>query len=321
MSSTTSEKIAFVQRVFGRVNIYRDNIEVWCPFCAPKDKNHRKLTIKLDGWLNHCWVCDHKAGSLIPLIKQFGSRSDLNEYIEKFAPELIRRARIEVEADKAQEVELPRDFRLLTQAKSFRDPDVRAILKYLVTDRGFTQRDLWLHKLGYSNESRWRRRVIVPSFDASGRVNCFTARAVDKCKYSERYDGPPVDRRQIVWNEINVDWLKPVVICEGPFDAVKCGDNAIPLCGSTLNSRSLLFNMLTLHASKVFLALDPDAKFKKTLKMAKLLSQYCVETHIVDVQPFKDPGEMTREQFREALERAVKFDWRFSLSEKLAAIT
>ena len=46
----------------------------------------------------------------------------------------------------------------------------------------------------------------------------------------------------------------------------------------------------------MYLALDPDAE-KKTNNLVGLFMKYDIETHLVDVAPFGDVGEMTKSQF------------------------
>ena len=62
-----------------------------------------------------------------------------------------------------------------------------------------------------------RRRVIIPSFDSEGFLNYFTARAIDES--TRKYVNPKVKRTDIIFNELNVDWKKELVIVEGPFDS------------------------------------------------------------------------------------------------------
>jgi DNA primase len=317
--TTVSDKVKFIQSVFGSGKLSRaaGNIDIWCPICAPKDKSKKKLSIRLLDDANHCWTCDWKARSLAPLIKKYGSREQLHDYVNRFMVNPQKKY-LEDEPEAKAIVKLPDDFTLLTLA-STHDPDTKAALRY-VTGRGLSQHDLWYFKLGVSSSPRWARRIIVPSFDSSGVLNYFVARAIDAQK-RPKYDNPDADKLTVIFNELNVDWTRPLVLCEGVFDMFKCGDNVVPLLGSSLNEQSLLFNMIIAHATPILLALDADMLDKRALSIASKLSEYDVNVSIVDVRPFDDPGKMSKAQFREKIELAKPYDWIDSFDARLRRAT
>lgn len=321
MVATLTDKVKFIQSILGGGRLSRGgtNLDVWCPFCN-HSRDKKKLSIRLSDDANHCWTCDWKARSLVALVKKFGSREQLIEYRDKFLPE-DRKKSFSLDDDEPSVPKLPTlpsDFRLLALGNR-KDPNVLAALRY-VTGRGLTERDLWYFKLGTSDEPRWRRRVIVPSFDDEGTVNYFVARAVDGQK-KPKYDNPDYDKSQIIFNEINVDWSKQLVLCEGAFDMFKCGENTVPLLGSSLNEQSRLFNAIIAHGTPVALALDADMIEKRTPELARKLSEYDVDVTIVDVRPHPDPGKMTREQFRDCLKASRGYTWMDTFSSRLSRAT
>ena len=306
MPVTVSEKIRFIERVFGSGRLARNgkNIDVRCPICNPSDKTKRKLAIRVDDTAVHCWTCGFRSKTIASLVKKFANRELVAEYNEKLAEKnhkLLDELSVEV-----VKVSLPNDFKLLATA-SDGDPDVRLLKKYVI-DRGLIERDLWYFKLGYSEEHRWKRRIIMPSFDADGEINYFVGRAIDKFR-RPKYDNPDADKLPIIFNELNIDFSKRLVMCEGPFDAIKCGDNVVPLLGSEINSSSALFLKIIANKTPIALALDPDCLFTKAIKVAKLLASHGISVDIVDVRPHEDPGSMTRDQFQIALDSAKQFDW------------
>ena len=103
--------------------------------------------------------------------------------------------------------------------------------------------------------------------------------------------------KDIIFNDLYLDWSAPVTLVEGVFDAIVAGDNSIPILGSTLRKDSKLFQKIADKGVSVYLALDPDAE-KKALHIAKSLLEYGIEVYKVDVSPYKDVGEMTKEQFQ-----------------------
>jgi hypothetical protein len=318
---TLTEKVRFYESVFGAGRMARNckNFDVRCPICAPKDASKKKLAILVEDDRCHCWVCGYKSRTLAPLIRKYGTRDQLVEYRDRFMPESeasyrSRCVQVWLGEDKEPErLRLPKDFRLLVTA-SDRDPDILAIKKYLYFDRKLTDDDLWFFKIGYSNQSKWIRRAIVPSFDKDGELNHYVGRTVDKYK-KPKYEAPEGERKQVIFNEINVDWSRRLVVCEGVFDLIKCGDNAVPLLGSDLNEESALFNAIVANETPVALALDADMKVKKTPRIAQKLMDYNIDVLIVSVPT--DPGDMTKQDFRRALKAAQPFDWHQSFLDKL----
>jgi hypothetical protein len=110
-----------------------------------------------------------------------------------------------------------------------------------------------------------------------------------------KYLNPPISKN-VVFNELFIDWDEPVVLVEGLFDAIVAGQNAIPILGSTLREKSKLFQAIVINDSPVYLALDEDAK-KKQDYIVKLFFKYDVEIKIVDTSNIEDVGSMSKEQF------------------------
>jgi hypothetical protein len=160
----------------------------------------------------------------------------------------------------------------------------------------------------------WRRRVIVPSFDKEGNVNHFVARAIDKGR-RPKYEAPEGDRHHVVFNELDIDWTSRLVVCEGVFDMMKCGDNVVPLLGSDLSEESALFNLVVVHEMPVIIALDADMRLTKTPRLARKLQEYGVTVSVVDVAT--DPGDMSKAGFQQALASARPFEWQHDFMERL----
>ena len=315
--SSSSVKLKFFESVFGQGKLARNgrNFDVRCPLCAPSDKTKLKLSIHVDDDRVHCWTCGYGSRSLAFLIKRHGSHEQFAEYISKYAPKMSQKAIEELEHEKPT-IKLPSDFRLLVTASRV-DPDIRHMLRYL-TERGLTERDLWYYKFGISESYRWKRRVIMPSFDASGVLNYFVARAIDPWRMP-KYDNADGHKTEIIFNELNVDWSQRLVLCEGPFDYVKCGQNAVPLLGSDINENSALFNAIVAHGTPIALALDTDMKSTKAIIVAKKLIKYGIDVTVVDLGEFDDPGKMTTRQMMIAVKKAAPYSWKQSFTTKLNA--
>jgi DNA primase len=136
--------------------------------------------------------------------------------------------------------------------------------------------------------------VIFPSFNEKGKVNYFVARNyVDDFR---KYMNPDASK-DIVFNELYIDWSSDVVLVEGIFDAVKA-ENAIPILGSTLREDSKLFAKIIEKDPALYIALDPDAE-KKAAKIINSLLSYDIELYKIPIPSNKDVGDMTKEEFQE----------------------
>lgn len=313
---SVSDSIKFYETIFGKGRISSNgiNFDVRCPICSPTDPTKKKLSIRTDTSANHCWVCGWKSRTIIPLIRKYGSEHHLAAFKELFGISGLDSQLITGEKEEKQKVELPKDFKLLTLANES-DPDVKAVWRY-VYSRGLSDRDAWYFKLGVSDEPRWKRRVIMPSFDKNGVLNYFVARAIDKDK-KPKYDNPDVDKNPIIFNEINLDWSTRLVLVEGAFDLVKCVENSTAILGSDLDERHEIFNRILLHNTPVALSLDGDMWDRKTPKIVKKLQEYNIDVVVVDVRPWGDPGSMSKSEFEEALSTAKRISWNDNFNRKL----
>jgi hypothetical protein len=321
-----AEKIAFLRRIFRGASLSRDgvNIAVKCPepSCSSNMQGKRKFSIKMDTDQAQCWVCGLKThSSLVPVLRKFCTPDQIHEYIEKYLPAQGRKklSNLDVASDSIEQViDFPEDFRLLALEKDSRDPDTRSAIKYL-RKRGLTDKELWFYKFGVSNESKFRRRVIMPSFDRDGYINFYTSRGIDQ-KVFPKYVVPSSDKTAIIFNECNIDWNEEITIVEGPFDLVKCNQNATCLQGSGLTEDYILFWKIVQNKTPVLLALDKDAQ-RKSHKFAKLLSEYGVQVRILDLGNFEDVGEMSNEEFKIARTQAERWERMTALRSRIARLT
>ena len=298
------DKIDFIQSVFGQCIVSSDgiNVAVQCPNCGPDNRSKKKFSIRLDTDYCHCWVCGLKSRSLAPIIRKFYSRSSLEEYYRKFKEGKQTSLDLDDYEEKDIVVKLPSEFKLLGDTQNSIDPDVKSVLKYL-KKRGIKRRDLWHYRLGTCASGRFRRRVIIPSFDFEGKLNYYVGRAIDN-DIVQRYVNAKIPKVEIVFNEINIRWDQELTIVEGPFDLMKCNDNATCLLGSGLSDDSRLFNKIIANQTPVLLGLDADMK-DKTQKIAKKLYEFSVPVRILDVGGKDDVGEMSRAEFENARTRAI----------------
>tara|TARA_Y100000034_G_scaffold24584_1_gene28855 strand:- start:20870 stop:21841 length:972 start_codon:yes stop_codon:yes gene_type:complete len=315
---TISEKIRFVKNAFGPSSIARDgkNIAVICPACEIDgvDGRKKKLSINLETWQFHCWVCGIKGKTVENIIKKYIDFDLAQQFSIEFLGKNLSK---DTEGAEVTSVSLPDDFIFLADSFNSKDPDIKACINYIYK-RGLKDRDFWYFKFGTSRSGDHRRRVIIPSFDEFGDLNYFSSRAVDKTTIP-KYLNSKADKTSIIFNEININWKDELTIVEGPFDLVKCNSNATCLLGSSLSEKSLLFKRIIANNTPVLLALDADMSSKAD-RYAKILSEYCCNVRMINIDGSSDVGDMLKKDFLRKRENATQWNRTSSLMRKIEKI-
>lgn len=307
---SAQNKKTFLSNVFSDVLNSKDGseISVRCPYCGKPGKSKMCIIIETDVY--HCWVCEAKGRGLAKLIAEV-DRSKVDEYKKKYAS--TKKIENADQTDEDVLIELPDDFRLLMNGDR-NDPSWREITKYALS-RGFDKKTLWSFRVGYSSDYQWKRRLIIPSFDADGKLNYVTGRSIDPDN-KFRYKNVSAPRNTLVFNEIDIDWKQPLLLAEGPLDLVKARINKTCLLGSTLNPDSLLFQRIVENQTPIILILDQDAK-TKALKIAKDLYNYSVSVRINFPEQGSDLNDLTCEQIEHLVATAQQYDYKLNLKLKL----
>jgi DNA primase len=303
MANSIEDKINFLFRAFGPVMLAHDGINagVLCPACGDQQTGKKKLTIRLDNDSHHCWVCDLRGRTLESTLKKYKPKY-LQEYQERFLKKKLKIA--DQKAEVEETVVLPKHFKLLAIKENRTDPDVKAVYNYAAS-RGLSNRDIWYFKLGACSTGRFRRRLIMPSFDKNGELNYLVARTIDS-ENKFKYLNAKVAKKNVIFNEINVDWSQELVLVEGPMDLTKCTPNAACLLGSQFNESYALFQAIIRHSTPVLLALDSDMALKSQ-KIAKKLMSYGINVRVLSLNEHDDVGEMSKDEFKSAADAAQ--DW------------
>jgi DNA primase len=262
-----------------------------------------------------CWICDSRGKNIYTLVRKFGNHFqkqkwqsfeenvDISEFDNIFG---------EREQETIQRISLPKEF--ISLANKNLSLTANAPLNYL-RKRGINSADILKWKIGYCEDGEYRNRIIVPSFNRDGNCNYFVARTWTKDWL--KYKNPPASKN-VVFNELMINWDEPIVLVEGIFDAI-IADNSIPLLGSTLNAYSRLFKAILTHSKRVCVALDQDAE-KKALSIISELISHGIEIYKIDTSAYEDVGEMTKEEFTERKESATAFDSNTLLIQKILQI-
>lgn len=307
-----SEKLNLFRDIFGSCYKSGEEFLFHCKKCGHDKK---KLSVNFEKNVFKCWICDYRGNNLFSLVKKYGTRSQKQEW-ESYAKTIdVSLSLEEMFQDQEQEeqeqikINLPKEFISLANKKlplSSVEP-----MKYLL-GRGITKKEILKWKIGYCKSGEYANRIIVPSFDEDGDVNYFIARAYGK--EWPPYKNPNVSK-DIVFNELYVDFQNDLVLVEGVFDAINA-ENAVPILGNSLREDSKLFQEIVKWDTTVYVALDPDAE-KKAMKLIKNLLLYGVEVYKIDVKGYKDVGEMTKDIFLERKREAKKMTDEGFLSQSL----
>jgi len=293
------DKRKIVTQILGSYYQKGDEHLYHCPYC---NHHKKKMSVNFANGYWKCWVCDARGKNIYRIVRKFGTyqqrqkylelqgRLDLNEFDDLFK-ELNN-------IEEKQVIEMPKEF--ISLCNKDQEMDSTDAFRYL-SSRGIGRREILKWKIGYCKEGTYAGRIIIPSFDMDGDLNYFIARSF--VGHSRRYLNPPADR-DIVFNELNIDWDEPIILVEGAFDAVAAGENAIPILGSTLREKSRLFQAIALHDTPVYMALDKDAE-KKAEWIIRSFLKYDIEVFKVPIDD-ADVSEMGSKEFKERLSDSRK---------------
>ena len=312
--SEEAHKLAFISKIFTAGYPNKGEIAVMCPACSSDRPDKKKLVIRIATGMHHCWVCGLKGKNLKYTIKKYYPKEIQNYNIVYGDTDKLDYSKIE---EKIELPEIPSGYVLLAQSLNSRDPDVRYTISY-AKSRGLSQRDFWYFKLGTCTTGKFKRRLIVPSFDVDGNLNYYAGRAIDKTRIP-KYINAKYPKKGLIFNEINLDWKKPITLVEGPFDLFRAGPNSTCILGSFLNENYLLFQKIIQNSCTVNLALDPDA-YSKTVKIADKFHSYGIDVNIINCSGYEDVGEMSKSEFSLRKSNSKKWDTNQKLTHLIRKI-
>lgn len=295
-----SEKLSIVETFLGSPKRIGNEYLYYCPFC---NHHKRKLSLNFEKGKYKCWICD-VSGNIRKLVKR---KASYETFLRWKKVDGIIDITVDLESlisgdnEKKEEnyISMPEHFCTLTSNK--KSLGLTKPLNYL-RSRGLDAEDILYWKIGFCTDGDYKGRVIIPSFGITGVMNYFVGRSITREKYGKYMN--PTASKDIIFNELYVDFDSDIIITEGVFDAIKSGKNSIPLLGSTIREESRLFQKIIKYDSTVFLALDADAKEKENSIM-KTLVQYDIEIYKINISPYKDVGVMDKQEFQRRKQEAT----------------
>ena len=205
-------------------------------------------------------------------------------------------------------MELPKEF--LSLVYKHPSPVYKNAIYYL-SKREITYEDILKYNIGYCDQGLYTNRIIIPSYDEDGQLNFFVGRDIFESKM--KYRNSPTSK-DVVGFELFINWDEPIVLCEGPFDAIAVKRNAIPLFGKTILS-NLKRRIIEKKVKQVYISLDRDA-FKDSLKMVEEFMKNDIDVYFVNL-PEKDPSDLGFEKIIPLLKETEKMKFSDLMRYKL----
>jgi DNA primase len=301
--------VALVNSVLGTgKSTSRGNKSYICPKCH----HHKpKLEINFDNSSHNyqnfaCWACGFKGKKVYQVLKSFPLSPELIADLKS----LTKGGFIEKQITVEKKVELPKEFKSLLNVTQT-DITGRHALSYLKS-RHITEEDIIKYNIGYCENGKYAKMIIIPSYDKNGILNYFTGRSFNKDS-KQKYQNPDVSRDVIPF-ELFINWEIPFILCEGPFDAIAIKRNTIPLLGKNIQS-NLMKQIVKSSVEKIYIALDKDAQ-KQALTFCERLMKEGKEVYLLDLND-KDPSEMGFNNFTKLIQDTYPLTFSNLLEKKL----
>ncbi len=289
----------------------KGNHSFHCPFC-----NHHKPKLEINLQTNekkenpwHCWVCNTKGKTIKTLFKALKISGSKSEQLDTI---IIPGKREEIVYN---QVNLPKEFisfSNLPELNSLQEILIRQALHFL-KKRNISKEQIQKYNIGCCLEGEYANRIIIPSYDADGRLNYFMARAFNQDE-TRKYKNPSVQNKNIIGLEYFINWEAPIVLVEGIFDALTIQRNVIPLFGKTL-SEALMKKLVLSDTEKVYVALDKDAQ-REALQHCQTLMSFGKEVYLVEMDG-KDANEIGFKNFLNIIENTYPLTFEKIMSIKL----
>ena len=287
----------------------RGNQAYTCPFCHHhKPKLEVNFTENKEGnnpWA--CWTCGKKGKTIKSLFKQVQVDASYFQELGKLVKNV---STDDIGEIKQNILELPKEFQTFIDNK---DIMARHALAYL-KKRNISKQDTLKYNIGYCNSGQFANMIVIPSYDSNGKLNYFTARSFEKDPYT-KYRNPETSR-DIIPFELFINWDLPIILCEGPFDAMAIKRNAIPLFGKNLQP-TLMEKLVESKVQKIYIALDNDA-MKQALGFCEQLLDIGKEVYLVELSG-KDPSDLGFENFTRIVQTVSPLT-QYKLMEKKLSI-
>lgn len=234
-----------------------------CPACSYEKgvefDGKGNLEINYALGVYNCWACaetNDTKGKLYYLFKEHASHATTKKFLQaKFTFDKDYYDEEEVEKVEEDALKLPQEFYLLHGKQ--KNEIFNSAFVYLY-GRGITDDIIEKYKIGFCLDGKYQNRIIIPSYDADGDLNYFIARSIGRFTHTKfKYLNPDIEKTSIIFNELLIDWEKPVFLVEGAFDHIVV-PNSIPLLGKKMYDK-LFTDLYFKSKNLIIIVLDDDA--------------------------------------------------------------
>lgn len=198
----------------------------------------------------------------------------------------------------------------------------RPIPEYLTKVRKIRPKDCYFYCIGWCDHGYYADRAVVPVLDLKGSLASFVA----------RYMGEPPGRvpkvlypkgsrtSQVLFNHEVAMRYSTVVVCEGVFDAINVGRNAVAIFGKSASSEQKAQLAVLGQRRKLVIMLDSDAQ-DEAYELGEGLAEVCADVRIAKIPSGRgDPGECTRAEAKLAVRLAAGVNRQNSLVRMLSRL-
>ena len=295
----------------------KGNYAFKCPFCH-HHKNKLEVNIITNAKMEnpwHCWVCEMRGKTIKTLLKQLTPLNPIAKHSLKELKIIITPGK-EEKKYVSDSIGLPKEYISLSDILSLNKTsqiEAKHAIKFLKS-RGLNSVDVLKYNIGFCNEGIYSGRVIIPSYDRNGKLNYFIARDYTGNSH-QKYKNPPIDNKSIIGWELYINWDAPIILVEGIFDALTIKRNVIPLFGKVINE-TLMKKISESKVDRIYLALDPDAMVKNTLKYCEELMAMGKEVYLIEING-KDINEIGFDAFLQTIENTIPLTFSSLMRKKL----
>jgi DNA primase len=230
-----------------------------CPACSaekgmPDGDGKGNLEVNYERGMFRCWSChdtNNMHGPVIKLLKKYGTPKILRDYLLIKPDTDIVLAKQHIIPD----LELPEGYKRLAECTN---KDWKSdIAKAYLYNRGITNEIIDEFDIGYTVKGRFFNRIIIPSYDSTGKLTYFIARWFSSEPNKLKYINPDAEKQEIIFNEGKINWDATIYLVEGATDHIVV-PNSIPLLGKFIPEQ--LLEMLHDKANaNIVILLDDDA--------------------------------------------------------------
>lgn len=296
-----------IKNIFHEVrgHLTSEQLQVNCPKCQDKlglDSPDGKFNLEINTSKRvfQCWKCDPQfSGSLGKLIRLQGSAIDYELY--KSMASSFNDYQSEEEDDESfTPLFLPYKFIPFSEMDKTNEDHLEAH-RYLILERGLTNEIINKFRLGFCVEGKYRKRIIIPSYDKNGRVNYFVARSY--IGHKKPYDNPK-QNKNLIFNEYFINFDSLVFLAEGVFEMFAI-PNTTPMLGKKISEN--LFFKLKEKKPDLIIALDPDATKEEIMLYELLKNAYGEESDRVRVLGLKGGMDIDELRRLKGKEEIIKY--------------